>query len=67
MLTRYTWESQRKKLQHYRQRKSETSPLYQIVFHSHEELQYVWESRFPHQYGCLRDEATKTASKHLVC
>jgi hypothetical protein len=44
MLTRYTWESQKKKLQHYKQRKPETSPLYQIVFHSHEELQYVWES-----------------------
>ena len=67
MLTRYTWESQKRRLQHYRQRKPETSPLYQIVFHSHEELQYVWESRFQHQYGCLRDEVTKTLAEYLNC
>jgi hypothetical protein len=67
MLTRYTWDSQKKKLQHYKRRKPETSPLYQIVYHSHEELQYVWESRFQHQYGCLRDEVTKTLAEYLNC
>jgi hypothetical protein len=72
MLTRCTrerhkWQSQKKKLQHYRQRKPETSPLYQIVFDGHEELQYVWESRFQHQYGCLRDEVTKTLTEYVNC
>jgi hypothetical protein len=56
MLRRYTWESQKKKLQHYKRRQPETSVLYQIVYHGHEELQHVWEPRFQHQYGCLLDD-----------
>jgi len=67
MLRRYTWESQKKKLQHYKRRQSEASPLYQIVFHSIDELQYVWESRFKHEYGYLRDEVTKTFNEYLNC
>ena len=46
MLRRYTWESQKKKLQHYKRRQPETSVLYQIVYHGHEELQHVWEPGF---------------------
>jgi hypothetical protein len=67
MLRRYTWESQKKRLQHYKRRSPETSVLYQIVYHGHEELQYVWEPRFQHQYGCLRDEVTKTLTEYLNC
>jgi hypothetical protein len=67
MLRRYTWESQKKKLQHYKRRQPETSVLYQIVYHSHEELEYLWESRFQHQYGCLRDEVPKTLTEYLNC
>ena len=67
MLRRYTWESQKKELQHYKRRQPEASPLYQIVFHSHDELQYVWESRFQHEYGYLRDEVTKTFNEYLNC
>ena len=67
MLRRYTWESQKKKLQHYKRRQPEASLLYQIVFHSHDELQYVWESRFQHEYGYLRDEVTKTFNEYLNC
>jgi hypothetical protein len=67
MLRRYTWESQKKKLQHYRRRQPETSPLYQIVYHSLDQLQYVWESKFQHQYGYLRDEVTKTLQEYLNC
>jgi hypothetical protein len=66
MLRRYTWESQKKKLQHYKRRQPETSVLYQIVYHGHEELQHVWEPRFQHQYGCLRDEVTKTLTEYLI-
>ena len=65
MLRRYTWESQKKKLQHYKRRQPETSVLYQIVYHRHEELQHVWEPRFQHQYGCLRDEVVKTFDEYL--
>ena len=62
MLRRYTWESQKKKLQHYKRRQLETSVLYQIVYHGHEELQHVWEPQFQHQYGCLRDEVKLTTA-----
>jgi|GEM_PF-3712563 len=69
MLRRYTWGSQKKKkkLQHYKRRQPETSVLYQIVYHGHEELQHVWESRFQHEYGYLRDEVTKTFNEYLNC
>jgi hypothetical protein len=46
MLRRYTWESHKKKLQHYTRRQPETSVLYQIVYHGHEELQHVWQGDF---------------------
>jgi hypothetical protein len=45
MLRRYTWEKAREKLQHYRRRSPEASPLYQIVYHSRDDLQFQWESR----------------------
>jgi hypothetical protein len=41
--------------------------LYQIVFHSHDKLQNVWESRFQHHYGCLRDEVSKPLTEYLNC
>ena len=39
--------------------------LYQIVYHSREDLQFQWEERFQHQYGCLRDEVVKTYGEYL--
>jgi hypothetical protein len=67
MLRSYTWESQKQKLQHYRRRTPETSGLYQIVYHGLEELQQIWETRFQHRYGCLRDEVRKTFTEYLNC
>jgi len=67
MLRRYTWESQKRKLLHYRRRQPEASVLYQLVYHSHDELEYAWESRFQHRYGCLRDEVPKTLKEYLNC
>ena len=67
MLRRYTWEKAKDKLQHYRRRIPETSPLYQIVYHSRDDLQFQWEARFQHQYGCLRDEVLKTLDEYLNC
>ena len=67
MLRRYTWEKAKDKLQHYRRRSPEASPLYQIVYHSRDDLQFQWESRFQHQYGCLRDEVLKTFDEYLNC
>jgi hypothetical protein len=67
MLRRYTWEKAKEKLLHYRRRSPETSPLYQIVYHSRDDLQFQWESRFQHQYGCLRDEVLKTFDEYLNC
>jgi hypothetical protein len=37
------------------------------VFAGHEELLHVWEPRFQHQYGCLRDEVTKALTEYLNC
>ena len=67
MLRSYTWEAQKQKLQHYRRRTPETSGLYQIVFHGHEELQQTWEARFQHRYGYLRQEVCKTFTEYLNC
>ena len=58
MLRRYTWEKAKEKLQHYRRRTPGASELYQIVYHSSDDLQFQWESRFQHQYGYLRDIAS---------
>ena len=41
--------------------------LYQIVYHSGDNLQFQWESRFQHQYGWLRDEVIKTLNGYLHC
>jgi hypothetical protein len=53
-------EKAKEKLQHYRRRTPEASVLYQIVCHSRDDLQFQWESRFQHQYGCLRVGVMKT-------
>jgi hypothetical protein len=67
MHRRYTWEKAREKLQHYRRRSPEASVLYQIVYHSRDDLHFQWEARFQHQYGCLRDEVLKTFDEYLNC
>jgi hypothetical protein len=41
--------------------------LYQIVYHSSDDLQFQWEERFQHRYGCLRDEVVKTFDEYLNC
>ena len=67
MLRRYSWEKAKGRLQHYRIRTPEASVLYQIVFHSRDDLSVQWETRFQHQYGCLRDEVLKTYEEYLNC
>jgi hypothetical protein len=67
MHRRYTWEKAKEKLQHYRRRSPEASPLYQIVYHSRDDLSIQWESRFQAHYGCLRDEVVKTFDEYLNC
>ena len=67
MLRRYTWQKAKEKLQHYRRRTPEASVLYRIVYRSRDDLQFQWESRFQHQYGCLRDEVLKTFDEYLNC
>ena len=67
MFRRHTWEKAKEKLQHYRRRSPEASVLYQIVHHSGDDLQFQWEERFQHEYGCLRDEVVKTFDEYLNC
>ncbi len=43
MVRRYTWEKAKDKLQHYKTRSPEASPLYQIVYHSRDDLSIQWE------------------------
>jgi hypothetical protein len=67
MLSRYTWDTVRDTLQHYRRRSSEAFLLYQRVYHSQDDLQCRRDSRFQHQYGCLRNEVLKTFDEYLNC
>ena len=67
MLRRHRWEKTKEKLQHCRRRTPEASVLYQIVYHSRDDLQFQWEARFQHQYGCLPDEVLKTFDEYLNC
>jgi len=60
MLRHYTWESQKKTLQHYKLRQPETSVLYQIVYHGHKELQHVWQPRFQHQFSSISENSSPT-------
>jgi hypothetical protein len=52
MLRRYSWEKAKEKLQHYTRRTPEASVLYQIVYHSRDDLQFQWESRFQSRTNC---------------
>ncbi len=67
MSRRYTREKAKEELQHYRRRTLKASVLDQIVYHSRDDLQFQWESRCQHQYGCLRDEIVKTFDEYLNC
>lgn len=67
MYTCHTWERAKAKLQHYRPRQPEESPLYRIVYHGRDELPRVWEERFQATYGVLRDEVLETFDEYLNC
>lgn len=67
MLRRYTWKSVRKRCQHYRRRRPESTELYRLVYHSRDELEHVWEERFQQQYGVLRDEVLRALDEYLNC
>jgi hypothetical protein len=67
MFTCRTWERAKAKLQHYRRRRPEESPLYRIVYHGRDELPRVWEDRFQLTYGVLRDEVLETFDEYLNC
>jgi hypothetical protein len=67
MYTCRNWEHGKSKLQHYRRRQPEESPLYRIVYHGRDELPRVWEDRFQPTYGVLRDEVLETFDEYLNC
>jgi hypothetical protein len=67
MYTCRSWERAKAKLQHYRQRQPEDTPLYRIVYHGRDELPRVWEERFEPTYGALRDEVLETFDEYLNC
>lgn len=60
-------ERAKKKLQHYRRRKPEETPLYRIVYHGRDELPRVWEERFQGIFGVLRDEVLETFDEYRNC
>jgi hypothetical protein len=62
MYTCRNWERAKAKLQHYRRRQPEDTPLYRIVYHGRDELPRVWEERFEPTYGALRAEASAASS-----
>ena len=67
MLSCQRWERAKAKLQHYRRRQPEETPLYRIVYHGRDELPRVWEDRFQPTYGVLRDEVLDTFDEYLNC
>ncbi|WKZ56135.1 MAG: transposase zinc-binding domain-containing protein [Bdellovibrionota bacterium] len=67
MYTCRTWEGAKAKLQHYRRRQPEETPLYRIVYHGRDELPRIWEERFQQTYGVLRDEVLETFDEYLNC
>ena len=67
MYTRRTWERAKAKLQHYRRRQPEETPLYRIGYNGRDELPRVWEELFQPAYGALRDEVFETFDEYLHC
>jgi hypothetical protein len=67
MYTCRTWGRAKAKLQHYRRRQPEESPLYRIVYHGQDELPRVWEEKFQPTYGVLRGEVLETFDEYLNC
>ena len=67
MLQCYRWEKARAETQHYRRRRPETSVLYQLVYHSRDDLERAWEERFQPTYGVLRDEVLTTFDEYMNC
>jgi hypothetical protein len=67
MYTCRSWERAKAKLQHYRRRQPEDTPLYRIVYHGRDELPRVWEERFEPTYGALRAEVLETFDEYLNC
>lgn len=67
MFTCRNWERTKAKLQHYRRRQPEETPLYRIVYYGRDELPRVWEDRFQPTYGVLRDEVLETFDEYLNC
>ena len=64
MLECYRWEKARGQTQHYRRRQPESSVLYQLVYHSRDDLERTWEERFQPTYGVLRDEVLTTFDEY---
>jgi hypothetical protein len=65
MYTCRSWERAKAKLQHYRRRQLEDTPLY--VYHGRDDLPRVLEERCEPTYGALRHEVLETFDEYLNC
>lgn len=60
------WQQSKQK-QLYTRRRPEETPLYRIVYHYAEQLQYLWDERYLQQYGCLREAVRDAFVRYLDC
>ena len=58
---------QKSKQQLYCRRTPGETPLYRLVYHYAEQLQYLWDERYLQQYGCLREAVVNAFERYLSC
>lgn len=64
-----SWDNHKSAQSRYRRRKPEKTGLYRLIYHYHEQLEWVWDEQFRKEHGVMRDEAREAsqAEQHSFC
>ena len=62
-----TWQSSRQHTSTYIARRPWDSPLYRLIYHYRDELEYRWSELFEEKYGFLRREVLDAFDRYLNC
>lgn len=62
-----TWQSSRQHTSSYIARRPWDSPLYRLIYHYRDELEYRWSETFEEKYGLLRREVLDAFDRYLNC
>lgn len=62
-----TWQSSRQHTYTYIARRPWDSPLYRLIYHYRDELEYRWSELFEEQYGFLRRVVLDAFDRYLNC